>query len=44
MKKKLRFFRQHSMETCGISCILMALDYYGKVKYPTVTQERRLYA
>lgn len=44
MKKKVRFFRQHSLETCGISCILTALDYYGKVKYPTAKQERRLYA
>ena len=43
MKKKIRFFRQHSLETCGISCILMILDYYGKVKYPTPGQEMKLY-
>lgn len=43
-KRKIRFFRQHSLETCGISCILMVLDYYKKVEYPTARQERRLYA
>lgn len=43
MERKLRFFRQHSLETCGISCILMILDYYHKVQYPTVKQERKLY-
>ena len=43
-KRKIRFFRQHSLETCGISCILMILDYYGKVKYPTEKQEQKLYA
>ena len=43
MKRKLRFFRQHSLETCGISCILMILDYYHRVQYPTVKQERKLY-
>ena len=42
MKRKVRFFRQHSLETCGISCILMVLDYYGRVKYPTVKQEEKL--
>ncbi len=41
---KIRFFRQHSLETCGISCILMVLDHYRKVKYPTARQELRLYA
>ena len=41
--RKLRFFRQHSLETCGISCILMILDYYHRVQYPTVKQERKLY-
>lgn len=44
MKRKIRFFRQHSLETCGISCILMALDAFGRVQYPTVKQERKLYA
>lgn len=43
MARKLRFFRQHSLETCGISCILMILDYYHRVQYPTVKQERKLY-
>lgn len=44
MRKKIRFFRQHTMETCGISCILMLLDYYRKVQYPTAKQEGKLYA
>ena len=44
MNRKLRFFRQHTMETCGISCVLMALDYYRRVHYPTPKQERKLYA
>lgn len=43
MKRKMRFFRQHSEETCGISCILMILDAFGRVQYPTVKQERKLY-
>ena len=43
MKRKIRFFRQHSLETCGISCILMVLDYYGRVQYPTGKQEEKLY-
>ena len=42
-KKKLRFFRQHSLETCGISCILMVLDAYKRIQYPTEKQERKLY-
>lgn len=44
MKRKIRFFRQHSLETCGISCVLMILDCFGKVQYPTAKQERKLYA
>lgn len=43
MKRKVRFFRQHSLETCGISCILMVLDAFGRVQYPTAKQERKLY-
>ena len=43
MKQKVRFFRQHSLETCGISCVLTALDFFGRVKYPTVKQEMKLY-
>ena len=43
MKRRLRFFRQHSLETCGISCILMVLDAFGRVQYPTAKQERKLY-
>ena len=40
---KVRFFRQHSLETCGISCILTALDAFGLVQYPTEKQEMKLY-
>ena len=43
MRKKIRFFRQHTMETCGASCVLMILDLYRKVQYPTEKQERKLY-
>ena len=39
MKLKARFFRQHSLETCGISCILIVLDAFGPVKDPTEKQE-----
>ena len=40
--KKIRFFKQHTQETCGISCMMMVLDYFG-IDYPTVGKERRLY-
>lgn len=43
MRRKLRFFRQHTCETCGISCILMLLDHYRKVHYPTKKMEQKLY-
>lgn len=43
MKHKVRFFRQHSSETCGSSCILMVLYAFGRVQYPTAGQERMLY-
>lgn len=43
MSGRIRFFRQHTMETCGASCALMLLDYYGKVQYPTKKQEMKLY-
>ena len=32
---KVRFWKQHTMETCGIACVLMALDAFG-IDYPTV--------
>ena len=32
------------METCGISCMLMALDYFKRVQYPTPKQEEKLYS
>ena len=44
MRKKLRFYKQHSMETCGPACMLMLLDLYGKIKYPTQKQEMKLYS
>jgi ABC-type bacteriocin/lantibiotic exporter with double-glycine peptidase domain len=44
MRKKLRFYKQHSMETCGPACILMLLDLYGKIEYPTPKQEMKLYS
>lgn len=44
MKHKIRFFKQHSLETCGISCLLMVLYAFGRVQYPTVKQERKLYS
>lgn len=40
---KLRFYRQHSLETCGISCVLMVLDAFRRVRYPIEKQERKLY-
>lgn len=43
MAMKVRFWKQHSMETCGIACTLMALDAFG-IDYPTVTKEQQLYA
>ena len=44
MRKKLRFYKQHSMETCGPACMLMLLDLYGKIEYPTPKQEMMLYS
>ena len=44
MRKKIRFFKQHTMETCGAACILMILDLYRKVEYPTQKQEMKLYS
>lgn len=44
MRKKIRFFPQHSGETCGSSCCLMLLDYYQRnLKWPTVKMEWKLY-
>lgn len=40
---KVRFFKQHSMETCGIACLLMMLDAFG-IDYPTVSKEWHYYA
>ena len=44
MRKKLRFYKQHSLETCGPACMLMLLDLYGKIEYPTPKQEMKLYS
>ena len=44
MKHRIRFFKQHSKETCGIACALILLDYYDrKVSYPTRKMEKKLY-
>lgn len=40
---KVRFYKQHSMETCGIACLMMILDAFG-IDYPTVAKEWRYYA
>ena len=34
MKKKGIFLSQETMETCGISCMLMALTAFGKIRKP----------
>ena len=39
---KLTRFKQHSMETCGIACLLMVLDCFG-LEYPTVGKEAAYY-
>ena len=46
MKNKIRFYPQHSpkpdiisMETCGMACVLMLLDYYDRISYPTPKME-----
>lgn len=44
MRKKIRFYKQHTMESCGAACMLMLLDLYRKVEYPTPKQERKLYS
>ena len=44
MRKKIRFYKQHSLETCGPACMLMLLDLYGKIEYPTRKQELKLYS
>lgn len=44
MRKKIRFYKQHSMETCRPACMLMLLDLYGKIEYPTPKQEMKLYS
>lgn len=44
MRKKIRFYKQHTLESCGAACMLMLLDLYRKVEYPTPKQERKLYS
>lgn len=47
MEKKIKPYRQrsakYSMQTCGSSCVLMLLDYYGRVSYPTLKMEEKFY-
>lgn len=40
---KVRFYKQHSMETCGIACLLMILDAFDK-DFPTIGKEQAYYA
>ena len=42
MTMKVRIWKQHSTETCGIACLLMALDAF-RIDDPTVAKEWRLY-
>ena len=44
MHKKIHFYKQHTMETCGPACMLMLLDLYRRVEYPTPKQEAKLYS
>lgn len=44
MRKKIRYYKQHTMQTCGAACMLMLLDLYRKVEYPTPKQEMKLYS
>ena len=41
--RTITFFRQHSPTTCGPSCVLMLLDYYERIDYPTEKMEENLY-
>ena len=43
MKRKIRFYRQRTGETCGPSCAMMMLDFYRKIEYPSPFMENRLY-
>lgn len=43
MRRKIRNFRQHTNETCGPSCILILLDHYRKIHYPTMKMEEKIY-
>lgn len=43
MRNDIRSFPQHSMETCGISCMLMVLDLHQKIDYPSVKLENKYY-
>ena len=43
MRKKLRLYRQTWDETCGPACILMLLDYYKIITYPTKRAEKEIY-
>lgn len=43
MKREIRAFRQHTFETCGACCMLMALDYFRKIPFPNAKREAVLY-
>ena len=40
---EVNFFKQHSLETCGISCLMMAMKHFGRVKDMSVALEESLY-
>lgn len=51
MKEKIRYYPQHpldplnpTMETCGAACVLMLLDYYNMITYPTPSMEVAVYS
>ena len=44
MRKNIQFYSQHTLETCGPACMLMLLDLYRKIEYPTPKQEMKLYS
>ena len=51
MKEKIRYYPQHpldpnnpTMETCGAACVLMLMDYYDMIRYPTQKIEVKIYS
>ena len=50
LMKEIKHFPQHpldpknpTMETCGAACVMMLLDYYDRISYPTPKMEHKLY-